>query len=234
MDSFGDESGAHLEKHFLIFSHRWAQIKHRFFMNTEHIEALKRGTFLMVGSGESYFAEIVQGADLLDKMMEAMYGETKQAPGDEREQYRREIENPDEWSSDSDWGPTHWWTDLGETDHMDIYLVTDKYSAGALLIAHERARQINMEGWTAKHDDEHSNGEMAAAAAAYIIHTKEARHLAGTVDYLNASPVDEWPWGEEWWKPKTPLADLIRAGALIAAEIDRLQRLANGQRRLSA
>lgn len=33
-----------------------------------------------------------------------------------------------------------------------------------------------------------------------------------------------WPWAVRWWKPKDPIRDLVRAGALIAAEIDRLQR----------
>jgi hypothetical protein len=36
-----------------------------------------------------------------------------------------------------------------------------------------------------------------------------------------------WPWDREWWKP-TPnnrIRELAKAGALIAAEIDRLQRL---------
>jgi hypothetical protein len=32
-----------------------------------------------------------------------------------------------------------------------------------------------------------------------------------------------WPWSFEWWKPKDRIRNLVRAGALIAAEIDRLQ-----------
>jgi hypothetical protein len=35
-----------------------------------------------------------------------------------------------------------------------------------------------------------------------------------------------WPWDEKWWKPSTnPIRNLVKAGALIAAEIDRLQRV---------
>jgi len=30
-----------------------------------------------------------------------------------------------------------------------------------------------------------------------------------------------WPWGVEYWKPKDPLTNLVRAGALVAAAIDR-------------
>jgi len=33
-----------------------------------------------------------------------------------------------------------------------------------------------------------------------------------------------WPWGKEWWKPSDRRRDLVKAGALIAAEIDRLDR----------
>lgn len=34
-----------------------------------------------------------------------------------------------------------------------------------------------------------------------------------------------WPWDENWWKPSLdPIRNLVKAGALLAAEIDRLQR----------
>ena len=32
-----------------------------------------------------------------------------------------------------------------------------------------------------------------------------------------------WPWEKSWWKSGARLNDLIKAGALIAAEIDRMQ-----------
>lgn len=39
-----------------------------------------------------------------------------------------------------------------------------------------------------------------------------------------------WPWDEEWWKPsEDPVRNLVKAGALIAAEIDRLQRVDGGE-----
>lgn len=34
-----------------------------------------------------------------------------------------------------------------------------------------------------------------------------------------------WPWGTQSFKPTNSIRDLTKAGALIAAEIDRLQRL---------
>lgn len=94
---------------------------------------------------------------------------------------------------------------------------------GIHLISTERERQKWDEGWTPEHDDEHDGGEMAAAAACYARHA-----VTGTWQdadgYRSAPPPADWPWAAEWWKPKNPQRDLIRAGALIAAEIDRIDR----------
>lgn len=85
---------------------------------------------------------------------------------------------------------------------------------GAALIAAERERQMLSEGWTPEHDAEHINGELRDAAIAYLMATDDhADELTGR---------DIWPWDESWWKPKDALSNLVRAGALIAAEIDRL------------
>jgi hypothetical protein len=83
-------------------------------------------------------------------------------------------------------------------------------------IAAERERQKSVEGWTPQHDDdEHYNGELPLAAACY------ARHASGL--YPATTPT-MWPWDEDSWKPKDPRRDLVRAGALIVAEIERLDR----------
>ncbi|ATN32863.1 hypothetical protein ACO34A_03485 [Rhizobium sp. ACO-34A] len=90
----------------------------------------------------------------------------------------------------------------------------------------ERLRQIEAEGWSAEHDDSHANGEMARAAAAYCLGQQE---LTGAVqDGKRFLPWRKliWPWSKEWWKPKTRREDLIRAAALIIAEIERLDRSA--------
>lgn len=84
-------------------------------------------------------------------------------------------------------------------------------------VAAERRRQIEAEGWTPKHDDEHANGELAAAAAAYINWGAGSRVPHGT-------PPAEWPWAHSWWKPRDRRHDLVRAAALILAEIERLDR----------
>jgi hypothetical protein len=93
-------------------------------------------------------------------------------------------------------------------------------------IAAERRRQIEAEGWTVEHDDEHGFGDMANAAAVYAM-THTARSLC--VDSHNPSRTlgsALWPWDWKFWKPKARRHDLVRAGALIVAEIERLDRAA--------
>lgn len=86
-------------------------------------------------------------------------------------------------------------------------------------IAAERQRQIDAEGWTPEHDDTHSNGEMAQAAGCYVAHASWSRFE------FNRDPWWQlWPWDLSWWKPKDKRRDLIRAAALIVAEIERLDR----------
>lgn len=79
----------------------------------------------------------------------------------------------------------------------------------------ERRRQIEVEGWTPEHDDEHVAGELATAGASYALVAVGYGLLA-----LRA-----WPW-TAGLKPTTPRRDLVKAGALILAEIERLDRMA--------
>jgi hypothetical protein len=101
---------------------------------------------------------------------------------------------------------------------------------GVELIAAERQRQMEAEGWTPEHDDVHDLGEMAAAAVSYAMHPFSDARIAGAErDFRNTAgmaPPAEWPWDAEWWKPtpKDRVRELTKAGALLAAEIDRLQR----------
>lgn len=88
------------------------------------------------------------------------------------------------------------------------------------LLADERKRQIEVEGYTAEHDDGYDHDEAAFAAACYSLPEgfREFRY--------NGTPFS-WHWDSEWWKP-TPddrIRELVKAGALIVAEIERLQRL---------
>lgn len=94
-------------------------------------------------------------------------------------------------------------------------------SPGVVAIAAERRRQIEVEGWTPEHDDTHRDGEMAVAGACYALNTMNDCDGPQT-RFVGA---ELWPWLDDWWKPSGDrIRDLEKAGALIAAEIDRLTR----------
>ncbi|WBI92618.1 hypothetical protein PALA51_02468 [Pseudomonas aeruginosa] len=84
----------------------------------------------------------------------------------------------------------------------------------------ERRRQIEAEGWTPEHDDAHSHGQMARAAACYALAGSSAPN-DGTAALLVSLA---WPWDEQWWKPTSTRRDLVKACALALAEIERLDR----------
>ncbi|EPQ5410857.1 hypothetical protein [Pseudomonas aeruginosa] len=84
----------------------------------------------------------------------------------------------------------------------------------------ERRRQVEAEGWTPEHDDEHSHGQIARAAACYALAGSSAPN-DGTAALLVSLA---WPWDQQWWKPSTPRRDLVKACALALAEIERLDR----------
>jgi hypothetical protein len=87
----------------------------------------------------------------------------------------------------------------------------------------ERQRQIKSEGWTPEHDDQHKNGELPRAAGLYAISAGFAsKYLEGET---KTCPVpDGWPWNHGSWKPTNSRRDLVKAAALILAEIERLDR----------
>lgn len=102
------------------------------------------------------------------------------------------------------------------------FLTDEDVPSGAQRIAAERMRQVESEGWTTEHDDEQGRGQLAQAAACYAVAT--VPHYAGHY------PV-QWPWSPRWDKRPGPSSDvdarvraLVKAGALCAAEIDRLLR----------
>jgi len=95
---------------------------------------------------------------------------------------------------------------------------------GIELIADERARQINAEGWSPDHDDGHVEAELTHAAICYADVAASQAVVGGRGE--SYGPADEWPWDFEWFKPSDdPVRNLVKAGALIAAEIDRLSRI---------
>lgn len=87
----------------------------------------------------------------------------------------------------------------------------------------ERRRQVEQEGWTTGHDDMHAAGELERAAAAYCASAARPKLYARKPGAAFTVP-PLWPWDMRWWKPRDPRADLVRAGALILAEIERIDR----------
>ena len=94
---------------------------------------------------------------------------------------------------------------------------------GIELIAAERQRQIDVEKWDSSHDDEHKQGELAEAASSYAdLAAYQSAVPNASID--NRRPLG-WPFESTWWKPShDPIRNCVKAAALLAAEIDRLQR----------
>lgn len=82
----------------------------------------------------------------------------------------------------------------------------------------ERQRQISAEGWTPDHDDEHGDSSLSMAAVCYVLGRTTLRALEWSPDIML------WPWEKESWKPSDPRRNLTKAGALILAEMERLDR----------
>jgi hypothetical protein len=101
-------------------------------------------------------------------------------------------------------------------DDAKVSEYSDKRMAGTELIAEERKRQIEKEGFTVEHDCNWPSDMLALAGAWYAI--PEVIRM----DLKNSSFL--WPFELAWYKP-TPgnrIRELEKAGALIAAELDRL------------
>lgn len=117
--------------------------------------------------------------------------------------------------------------------------------SGIELIARERVRQLEELGYTPEHDADHQDGDLAFAAAVYAapipIYVVKVDHVTaetGAIPTAHARAHGEVAWVEPWprgWKRKARtvindtvlyearIEELVRAGALIAAEIDRLK-----------
>lgn len=84
----------------------------------------------------------------------------------------------------------------------------------------ERRRQVEVEDFDASHDDMATRGQMAGAAACYA--------LTGASHWAREQAIKMfWPWDQSWWKPTTVRRNLVKAGALILAEIERFDRLSS-------
>lgn len=134
---------------------------------------------------------------------------------------------------------------LGETEVPSVRAVQ--------MIAAERQRQVDEEGRTPEHDDRHVKGDLANAAACYaatdrLYVIQEPLSFESELSGMgrNVSPPahrlaleDPWPWMgtsdrrmDRPWSPRATqeavddrIRELVKAGALVTAEIERLMRL---------
>ena len=105
-----------------------------------------------------------------------------------------------------------------ETSLLQNRLLSDaRVKSGVDLIAEERQRQVESEGYSPQEDANYVKGELADAAACYAGLTVRDHPLSFRVP-------NTWPWNRDSWKPvpNDRVRELVKAGALIAAEIDRL------------
>ncbi|MEH5620141.1 hypothetical protein PO583_01215 [Escherichia coli] len=90
------------------------------------------------------------------------------------------------------------------------------FNPAILDVIAERQRQKAVEGWTSEHDDKYGKSQLLWASSCYVLNT---------IQPFNRIPMD-WPWAPEWWKPTNPRRDMVKAGALILAELERIDRAA--------
>lgn len=91
------------------------------------------------------------------------------------------------------------------------------FSQAALDVTAERRRQIEELGWHHDHDDGHDRGELAKAAACYAL---GEIGVSGSREFVSF-----WPWANGG-PSRDQRSNLVKAGALILAEIERLDRAA--------
>lgn len=97
--------------------------------------------------------------------------------------------------------------------------MTDRPRSGAELIAAERRRQLEVEGYMPEDDESTGSGALALAGAAYAVNMAEELVESGLPEDMDGT--DLWPWNPRLMKlTGDRVRDLVKAGALIAAAID--------------
>lgn len=110
---------------------------------------------------------------------------------------------------------------------MSMFDRSDRIAAELTMERHRQRKQIKDggEGVTLARDDSYTNGELAKAAAVYaapIDHVFELKRVTGSIVTMLFQ--DIWPWTLHWLKRTNRRRDLVKAGALIIAEIERIDR----------
>lgn len=116
------------------------------------------------------------------------------------------------------------WAQRQERPALARYMV-----GGVALIATERMLQIEENGWTPEHDDQHADFELVQAAEYYCAYDAFWAERVDLLSYKNhIESLFPPTWDERWKKrrgfPEPTDYDLAKAGALIAAELDRRAR----------
>lgn len=104
---------------------------------------------------------------------------------------------------------------------LGVMLLMDDAPVAWKDVLQERVRQIEVEGFDDAHDDQHSGWEIMAAGAAYAA---EAASQARGPTRAHDAGLALWPWDWSWWKPGDYRRMLVKAGALILAAIERIDR----------
>jgi len=87
--------------------------------------------------------------------------------------------------------------------------------------------RVRAKGRTVAHDRQYVLGELAFAGASYAqVEGAQAKVVTQSGKEPNVEimgPLKIWPWAQQHWKPSNSrLRNIVRAGALLAAEADRL------------
>lgn len=126
--------------------------------------------------------------------------------------------------SDTTGSGTRRWVVLNDGTRYECTCQFGGESLGADAIAAERVRQMEVEKWNTDHDDDHEDASLTHAALCYArLATFQIEDKPYAPILRGLVPID-WPWTADSYKPKDARRNLVRAGALIAAEIDRLDR----------
>ncbi|EXH14071.1 hypothetical protein J668_3669 [Acinetobacter baumannii 1276470-86] len=108
--------------------------------------------------------------------------------------------------------------------------MSELYSSQAVKdVLNERERQIIKEGYLPEFDNLYEGNELPRAASCYVDHAVSRGWVYSSKDFGPEVYMDEdaagWgPFADTFWKPKSPRQDLVRAAALLIAEIERLDR----------
>lgn len=117
-----------------------------------------------------------------------------------------------------------------DMDEAELPRAPDDLGSILKAIAHERTRQITNKGFLPEMDDGYLKGELAWGAAAYAEYAarfSDAARADPEIPHEHPSLIPlSWPasFTKALWKPTTQERDLIKAAAMIVAEIQRLRR----------